>query len=495
MPEAALKHWTSFFAIFVGRHTAGTELMIGPIFIVHGATAVDVVLGFLVGNILAILSWRFLCAPIAVRKRFTVFFLLERIVGVRAAALYGLITGIFFVLVAGAMFAVSATALGVLFEVPMPGLHAWPMPGLHPWWPSSSAWVAIVAAMGTVTSVTAAFGYQHVSLFSKVVTPYMFAVIVYMAYQCLKELQVESFGDFWSVASTKVFTGHAQPGFARWGFVECVCCACFTDLLLHAAMNDLSILRYAHTASVGWLSSAGMFTGHYFTWIVAGLLYAVQLDADPSNTCVAPGPMANAVAGVSGILCVIAAGWSTANPVIYEAGLAFQSVFGSDWQTPTVTLLVGALASLAGLFPALVMRIELLMLGGLVALPFGVVIVADTFLLPSLGFESEHCEAMRGRGREGVTNWPALASWVLSMAVCLPLLLAGALPVYFAPFVCAPLAGSVYILGVSCCDRMSLWPCLETKPAAAKAKLQNEMARLDSASTIATPEPPASEAV
>jgi len=485
VPEKALKHWSSFLAIFVGRHTAGTEFSIGPLFIVHGATAVDIVVGLFVGNILASLTWRFLCAPIAVRKRLTVSFLLERIVGAKAAALYGLIVGVFFALVAGAMFAVSGTALGVLFDVPMPCLHDW--------WPSSWAWVSVVAAMGTVTSVVAAFGYRHVSLFSKVVAPYMFAVIVYMAYQSLKKLQVHSFGDFWSIASTKVFTGHVQPGFERYGFFHCVCAAWFCDLLLHAGMNDVSILRYAKTANVGWLTAAGMFAGHYFTWIVAGLLYAVQLDDDPSNNSVAPGPMANAVAGANGIFCVIFAGWTTANPIIYEAGLAFQHAFGPGWQTPTVTLLVGGMPTLAGTSPALVMGIlNLLLLGGAVALPFGVVIAVDTFLLPSLGFESEHCEAMKDRGREGVTNWPAVASWALSMAICLPLLLSRALPVHLSPFVCAPVAGLAYILGVSCCDRMSLWPCLEAKPEAGKVHLHSES---DARAGTATAERSAAEAV
>merc|ERR1711976_491809 len=96
--------------------------------------------------------------------------------------------------------------------------------------------------------------------------------------------------------------------------------------------------------------------------------------------------------------------------------------------------------------------------------------MGDTFILPSLGFESEHCEEMRRRGREGVTNWPAVASWVLSMAVCLPLLISRALPLPFAPFVCVPVAGQVYILGVACCHRIGLWPCLEAKPEAAEDK-------------------------
>jgi len=275
-------------------------------------------------------------------------------------------------------------------------------------------------------------------------------VIVVMGIKSLQMLHVHNFSDFWAVANTKIWAGQNQPGFARYGFFHCVCSAWFCDLLLHAAMNDLSILRYAKTANVGWLSSAGMFAGHYFTWIVAGFLYAVQLDSDPSNTSVAPGPMANAVAGVNGLVCVILAGWSTANPILYEAGLAFQAVFGPGWRTSSVTFFVGALASLAGIFPALVMRIlDLLAFGGLVALPLGVVIMADVAILPALGFTSEHCLVMKSRGKDGATNWPAVASWILMNAVCLPLVLSGALAVFFAPLLGAPIAGLVYLLGTA----------------------------------------------
>ena len=178
-------------------------------------------------------------------------------------------------------------------------------------------------------------------------------------------VQVSGLQDFWAVANAKIWTGRNEPGFDRFGLLHCVCSAWFCDILLHVGMNDLSILRYGRGAHVGWLSAAGMFPGHYCTWIVAALLYAVQLDRDPQNTSVAPGPMAGAVAGANGLLCVVLAGWSTANPVIYQAGLAFQALLGPGWRTQSVTVLVGVLASVAGLFPALVMRIlEMLAFGG-----------------------------------------------------------------------------------------------------------------------------------
>lgn len=58
----------SFIGMYAGEHVAGTEFVIGPLFVAHGVAAIDLFLGLLVGNILAVLSWAFLCAPIAVRR-------------------------------------------------------------------------------------------------------------------------------------------------------------------------------------------------------------------------------------------------------------------------------------------------------------------------------------------------------------------------------------------------------------------------------------------
>jgi purine-cytosine permease-like protein len=447
VPAEAFKHWTSFLAIFVGRHTAGTEFSIGPLFIVHGATTFDVIVGLFIGNILATLSWRFICGPIAIKKRFTSFYLLERIVGRKVLVLYNILVGVLLAMIAGAMFAVSATAVGVLFNVPMPGLHDW--------FPSSWAWVGVVAAVGAVTAIVAAFGYSWVALFSKLMAPYMFGVIVYMGFECMQRLDIHTMEDFWTIANSKIWTGrNIDEGFSHYGFFHCVCSAWFCDLILHIGMSDLTILRYGKTANVAWMSAAGMFLGHYFTWIVAALLYAVQLDNDPSNTSVAPGPMANAIAGINGLVCVIVAGWSTANPVLYEAGLAFQALMGPGSRTWLVTLVVGALATLAGLFPALVMRIlDFLAFGGLAIMPMGIIILLDCWVLPRLGIEEEYSERSKRNGKAESTNWPAAATWLFTNLVTLPLVLTGTVDVFFAPLLGAPLAFTFYLLGSYTRDR------------------------------------------
>lgn len=437
VPEGALRSWVSFLAVFTGRHTAGTEFTIGPLFIVHGAKAIDVVLGLFIGNILATLTWRFVVAPLAIRKRLTTFYLVERVCGAKARTVYSLIGGLILAVVSGAMFAVSGTAVGVLFDVKMPGLNDF--------MPDSWVWVAVVVVCGAVTSMTAAFGYDVVSRFSMLITPYMIAVIIYFGVRSLQLLEVDSVEALWNVANEKVWTGQTRGGYSKYGLGHCVCAGWFCDLVLHFGQLDQTILRYGRTVNVGWCSASGMFVGHYFTWIIAGLLYAVQLQDDPTNESVAPGPMAKNVAGINGLVCVILAGWSTANPCMYEAGLALQSVLGSRFRTSTVTLCLGVVGTVAAIFPVVVMKVlEALAFGGLLLLPVGVVLVADTFALPRLGLGSERCA-----DEPGSTNWPAVAAWAATVAVELPPVIMGKLAVFFAPLVGIPLAALLYV-GLSC---------------------------------------------
>jgi hypothetical protein len=71
VPEKALLGLKSYVGQFAGEHVAGTELMIGPLFLASGVSAFDFIVGLLVGNFLAVLSWRFFTAPIATRCRLT----------------------------------------------------------------------------------------------------------------------------------------------------------------------------------------------------------------------------------------------------------------------------------------------------------------------------------------------------------------------------------------------------------------------------------------
>ena len=71
VPENKLKGWRGFLGMYAGEHTAGTEFVIGPLFVAHGVAAGDLIWGLIAGNVLAVLSWAFLCAPVAVKTKLT----------------------------------------------------------------------------------------------------------------------------------------------------------------------------------------------------------------------------------------------------------------------------------------------------------------------------------------------------------------------------------------------------------------------------------------
>jgi purine-cytosine permease-like protein len=118
VPQDKLKGWGSFIGMYVGEHTAGTEFVIGPLFVAHGVAAGDLVLGLLVGNLLAVLSWALLCAPVATKERITLYLMLEKICGTKLTLVYNLVNALMFCFLAGSMIAVSATAVGIPFDRP-----------------------------------------------------------------------------------------------------------------------------------------------------------------------------------------------------------------------------------------------------------------------------------------------------------------------------------------------------------------------------------------
>ncbi len=56
VPQSKLKSWKSFLGMYAGEHAAGTEFVIGPLFLTAGVSAFDLIIGLLIGNFLAVLS-------------------------------------------------------------------------------------------------------------------------------------------------------------------------------------------------------------------------------------------------------------------------------------------------------------------------------------------------------------------------------------------------------------------------------------------------------
>ncbi len=406
VPIAKQKGLKSFLGMYAGEHTAGTEFVIGPLFVAHGVSAFDLVTGLLIGNLLAVLSWALVCAPIAVKTRITLYFQLEKICGPRLTAIYSLVNALMFCFLAGSMIAVSATAVGIPFDLTMPSLNDM--------LPNSPGWIVTVLLVGAITTMVAMFGYDQVSRFANIAAPWMILVFLAAAIAVLPDLGVHSFKDFSTAANTKMWTGIPLENHDKFTFWHVLFFAWFCNMAMHIGMADMSILRYAKKWTYGFASGAGMFIGHFVAWLASGILYSLFLLESNNSLEFAPGPIAYRAVGITGAICVIIAGWTTANPTIYRAGLAIQSI-QPNWKTWKITLIVGLITTAAACFPGLVMKLlGFVALYGLVLMPMGAIILIDVWVFPKIGLQPDYAKHTQIK-----FNHAAAFTWVLSLILCL----------------------------------------------------------------------------
>ncbi|MEL6557476.1 MAG: hypothetical protein AAFQ94_04785 [Bacteroidota bacterium] len=409
IPAHERKGWKSFLGMYAGEHAAGTELMIGPLFLAAGVSAFDLIVGLLLGNFLAVLSWRYVTAPIATQTRITLYYQLEKICGKHLVTIYNLANGILFCFLAGSMITVSATAVGIPFNMPMPTLSDL--------YPTSFVWILIVLVVGLIISLVAAKGYDAVSRFANIASPWMVLVFLACGIVALRQLNVTSLAEFWDIWGKG---SDPFPGQQKFTFWHVLFFAWFCNAAMHIGMADLSVFRYAKKASAGWTTSAGMYIGHFMAWISASLLYAVFIQSPEAVASlsngeappVAPGPMAYQAVGISGLALVVVAGWTTANPTIYRAGLAFQAILPKV-STFKVTLIAGGLATLAGIFPAFAMKLlGFVAMYGFILAPIGAIIFFEHYFAEKAGIFKNYAE------KQSVNfNWSVLLAWLISMGI------------------------------------------------------------------------------
>ncbi len=409
VPQSKLKSWKSFLGMYAGEHAAGTEFMIGPLFLTAGVSAFDLIIGLLLGNSLAVLSWSYLTAEIAVKNRLTLYVQLEKICGKNLVTGYNIANGVLFCFLAGSMITVSATAVGIPFDMPMPKLTDT--------LPNGITWVVIVLALGAVISIIAARGYDTVSKAANWMSPIIVLAFLACGVVALNQLGVSSFSQFWDI------WGEGRdpfPGQIKYTFWHVVIWSWFANAAMHIGMSDLSVFRFAKKASSGWTTAAGMYVGHYMAWIAACLLYAVYLNSPEAQAFlsngeappVAPGPLAYNAIGIFGIIAVVLAGWTTANPTIYRAGLAFQAII-PKLSTFWVTILAGTIATIAGLFPAFAMKLlDFVALYGFILAPVGAVIVFEHFFSKKYGVIKNYAEHANIKFNKSV-----LLAWAISFGI------------------------------------------------------------------------------
>ena len=497
VPKKALLGLKSFVGQYAGEHVAGTELMIGPLFVASGVSAFDLIVGLLFGNLLAVLSWTFLTAPIATRQRLTLYCQLEKVCGRKLVTLYNTANGVMFMLLAGAMITVSSTALGVAFHFRMPGLN-------DPF-PNSVGWVAATLAVGGLFSLVAACGYKFLARFANIAAPWLivmflaFGVLAITRFRTIADAEISSVGNLWQLASTVIWKGGSPlPGQVKFTFWHVLFFAWFCNMAWHIGMADLSLFRYAKKSWYGLSSAAGMYVGHFMAWICASMLYQLQLyevNLTPTELmslknaglleqftshrmlldaghirdlieqgvlagppAVLPGPMTYHVAGIAGLLCVVIAGWTTANPTLYRAGLAFQAIVPKSSRF-LVTVLTGTVASVTAVFPLVTMRLlDFVAMWGMILMPMGAVIFVDFWLSKQFGFRRNYAEV------SGVSfNWAAGAAWLLTIAICTGLVMRGGVQIFFVSLPGWFIAAFLYIV------LSRLWQKKTLEPVAAKA--------------------------
>ncbi|UTF60407.1 cytosine permease [Gilvimarinus sp. DA14] len=395
-----------FAASYSGEHVAGTEFVIGALFVAWGVGVHDILWGLLWGNLLAVLTWGLICAPIAVNTRLTLYAYLERIGGKGIINLYSIVNGVLFCVLAGTMITVSASAARILFDIP----------AQVNWYPTSAGFVAVAVLVGALVTVIAAKGFRRVAIFSQICAPWMILMFVVGALAMLSVLAAQTpevpgqgVGQrLLSIADTHIWQGNKE---SELGLLHVAAFAWVANLAMHGGLSDMTLLRYARRSSYGFFSALGMFIGHYLAWLCAGVMGAgAAFVLKTSIQELDAGAVAFQALGATGILVVIIAGWTTSNPTIYRAGLAFQSLC-PRWSRTTVTAITGVVTTLIACFPFVFTQLmSFVGLMGLILAPVGAVIVTEHWLFSHLGL-TRYWSHYRGN----YINWPACIAWFISL--------------------------------------------------------------------------------
>lgn len=401
-PVAAhkLQGGARFAGLFAGEHVAATEFVIGAFFVLNGVSFFDLIFGLLIGNLLAVLSWSFICAPIATRTRLTLYWYLRKIAGPGLNLIYNIANALLYCILAGAMIAVSATAVGLIFGVAVPAPSAV--------FPPSLGWAALTLSIGILFTLLAVLGFERLSRFAQVCSPWIFVVFVAGAVAMLPRLGVHpGLNNLFEVAETKIWNGIAAAGREKFGLWHVLFFAWFCNLAMHIGLSDMALFRYAKKWTYGFYSAFGMYLGHFTAWICSGVMVAA-IGRDMH-----PGLMAYEALGLAGAVGVFIAGWTTANPTLYRAGLALQAVT-PNWPRWKVTLSAGMLTTVLSCFPVFFMKLlDYVAIYGLILMPVGAIVFAEFWIFPRLRLIQ-----FRAEKQGWILNWRALAAWLGTLLIC-----------------------------------------------------------------------------
>ncbi|TKB04442.1 hypothetical protein E5672_05610 [Alteromonas portus] len=404
-----LKGWKHFMGLYAGEHVAATEFVFGATFVALGASMTDILLGLLIGNLLAVLSWTLITTPIAVETRLSLYSYLQKIAGDSMTKLYNWANVVIFTVISAAMITVSATAVRFALNIP----------AQLNWYPTNLAFVAVVLAVGVIVVFVAMYGFNAVSDFSRICAPWLFTMFICgplilmpaLAESVIGQTFLTSWDDFMHIGSTSVWTGLTQSGEPGIGLLEVIGFSWAANTITHFGLIDMALLRFAKRKRYGLCTSAGMLFGHYVAWISAGIMGAgTAVIVQKSIVELDPGDVAFHALGLSGLVIVIVAGWTTANANLYRAGLAAQAIFKDKSRTKT-TAIVGMVTVAIACFPFVFTKLlPLLTYAGLLVVPVGAIVFAEHMIFPRIGFTRywAHYQSL-------THSTPAVASWGLGL--------------------------------------------------------------------------------
>ncbi|MGQ9564426.1 MAG: hypothetical protein ACUVTH_12915 [Thermogutta sp.] len=187
-----------FAGLFAGEHVAATEFVIGALFVIWGAQTYDILVGLLLGNALAVLSWTLVCAPIAYQTRLTLYWYLRQIGGPVMTVVYNLLNAVLYCILAGCMITVAASAVRIPLGIP-------PQTGVMP---GDVGFVLVVIGVGAVVVTLAILGFKRLSQFAVVCSPWMLLMFVCGALMAMPSVgHVPNWEGFLSVAKERIWTG------------------------------------------------------------------------------------------------------------------------------------------------------------------------------------------------------------------------------------------------------------------------------------------------
>ena len=466
----------AFAGSYAGEHVAGTEFVIGALFVSWGVGAGDILVGLLLGNLLAVLTWGLLTAPIATETRLTLYAYLEKIAGKGTIKLYSVVNGILFSVLAGAMITVSASAVRILLDIP---------PQVD-WFPSDFRFVLVALFVGAVVVFMAVKGFKKLAAFAEVCAPWMILMFIIGALFLLPALiestpgitSISSFSDFYTIANESIWVRTSN----EVGFWHVAAFAWVANLAMHGGMGDMTLLRFARYSRYGFFSALGMFIGHYMAWICAGIMGAgAAIILGTAITNLDPGAVAYQALGTCGIIAVIIAGWTTSNPTIYRAGLAFSSL-NPKWSREKSTIVVGVVTTIIACFPFVFSQLlGFVGIMGLMMAPVGAIIVAEHWLFPRIGL-TRYWSQYKGNN----TNWAAIITWLTALALSYVLEQSGVLHLFFLLIPIWIYSTIVYCLLSISMGAKTRFPQSEIAEAAEESRRQEEKTFLDGLSKSST---------